>query len=133
MKKIVCFFVTVSGICTGLSQKPAQRITTDTMMQTRKEMEKTGKQDSLVETPEPSARLYPNPAVNRVEIAIKGFEPGFVQVLITGQMGKTEREEERMVLRGDEIIHMMFSLKPGIYYLVVKQGKKLARSKLVIQ
>lgn len=91
------------------------------------------KNDSVPVIIRPSVRLYPNPATNRVEIEVKGFEPGFVQILITDNSNQPVREEKRLVLGGTEMIVLMFSLKPGIYFLVVKQGKKQVRSKLIIQ
>lgn len=126
MKKIVSLFVTLSGICTALAQKPAYPSIPDNTGQTKGN-------DSTTIITKPTVRLYPNPAANKIEIEIKGFEPGFVQVLITDHAGKPAREERRLVLSSHEAIAIMFSLKSGIYFLVVKQGKRLARSKLVIQ
>ncbi|MBL0182211.1 MAG: T9SS type A sorting domain-containing protein [Chitinophagaceae bacterium] len=133
MKKIVFLFVTLSGICTGLAQKPADRFMPDSIRQKETTAGQSKGNDSTAAITRPTVRLYPNPAANRIEIQIKGFEPGFVQVLITDHTGKPAREEKRLVLSADETIAIMFSLKAGIYFLAVKQGKKLARSKLVIQ
>lgn len=133
VKKILFLFVTFSGICKGFAQKPAGSTMPDSVKQIAGADVQSKKNDSVPLIIKPSVRLYPNPAVNRVEIEIKGFEPGFVQVLITDNSNQPAREEKRLVLGGTEIIVLMFSLKPGIYFLVVKQDKKQARSKLVIQ
>lgn len=90
------------------------------------------KKDSIVKE-KPSLRLYPNPAKNRVEIEVKGFEPGYVKVQLVNTSGKLLREEKRLVLGGNENIVFMFSEKPGIYFLFVKQGKIILKNKLAIQ
>lgn len=133
MKKIVFLFVTFSGICTSFAQPPADRIMADSIRQNEKKVLQSKRNDSTAAGTRPAVRLYPNPAADRIEIEIKGFDPGFVQVIITDHSGKTAREDRRLVLSGDETIAIMFSLKPGVYFLAVKQAKKIARSKMVIQ
>jgi Secretion system C-terminal sorting domain len=115
MKQIVFFFFTFSGICTGFAQKPAEII------------------DSIIAKEKPSIRLYPNPAKNKVEIEIKGFDRGYVQVQLTDKNGNLVRNDKRFVFSGNEIIILMFSEKPGLYFLLLKQGKNNVRSKLIIQ
>ncbi len=90
------------------------------------------KTDSAIKE-KPSLRLYPNPAKNKAEIEIRGFEPGYVKVQLMNTAGKLLREEKRLVLSGNEAIMFMFSEKPGLYFLFVKQGKIILRNKLVIQ
>ena len=71
----------------------------------------------------PVVRLFPNPAKNKVEIEIKGFEPGLCAAINCWIMnGKLLKEEKRLVLGGNEIIVFMFSEKPGLYYILLKQG-----------
>ena len=77
--------------------------------------------------------MFPNPARNKVEIEIKGFEPGFVQIQIINITANILRDDKRIVFVGNEIIILMFSIKPGIYFLTLKQNKKQARAKLVVQ
>lgn len=81
----------------------------------------------------PAVRVFPNPAKNKVEIEVKGFEPGNVQVQLIDKNGKLVRNDKRIVFSGNEIIVLMFSEKPGLYFLLVKQGGKNVRTKLVIQ
>ncbi len=133
VKKILFLFVTFSGICKGFAQKPPGTAMPDSISQIAGIADRSKKNDSIPVIIKPSVRLYPNPATNRVEIEVKGFEPGFVQVLITDNTNQPVREEKRLVLGGTEMIVLMFSLKPGIYFLAVKQDKKQARSKLIIQ
>lgn len=87
----------------------------------------------MVVKEKPSMRLYPNPAKNKVDMEIKGFEPGYVQVQLTDNNGKTLRDYKRLVFNGDETIVLMFSEKPGLYFLLVKQGEKSVKARLVIQ
>ena len=131
MKKVVTLFLTFSGICTCIAQKQEQQISTDTMANTLSVQ--LVKKDSLPGKEKPSARLFPNPAANKVEIEISGFDPGFVQLQIIDNSRKILREDKRLLLTGNELIMVMFSLQPGLYYIVVKQEKKMCKRKLVVQ
>ncbi len=91
------------------------------------------KKDSVPARPKPTAGLYPNPAKNKVEIDIRGFDGGYVQVQLLNINGKVVREEKRLLFSGNEIIVFMFSESPGLYYLLVKQGMQMLKKKLVIQ
>ena len=108
------------------AQKPVAIIPSDSL-------QKTATSDSLPGKEKPIIRLFPNPSVNKVEIEIKGFDPGFVQVQIISNTGIVLRDDQRLVFSGNEIIILMFSIEPGLYFLTVKQNKKQARAKLVIQ
>lgn len=90
------------------------------------------KKDSIVKE-KPSFRLYPNPAKNRAEIEVKGFEPGHVKIQLMTNTGKLLREEKRLVLSGNETIIFMFSENPGLYFLFVRQGKIILKNKLLVQ
>lgn len=127
MKKFVLLFFTFSGICVAFGQKPAETNSLDSIGKS------LSLNDSLAKKEKPSARLFPNPARNKVEIEIKGFEPGFIQVQIINNTGNVLREDRRIVFVGNEIIVLMFSIEPGIYFLTLKQDKKQVRTKLVIQ
>ena len=131
MKKIILLFFTFSGICSCFSQE----VSTDTIAV----LSKAGtnilplKADLVKVKERVSAHIFPNPAKNKVEIEIKGFEPGYVRLLLLNNEGKLKREEKRLVLTGNEAIIFMFSETAGIYYLLLKQGAKTVKSKLVIQ
>lgn len=133
MKKITLIIFTFSGIYTGFSQKPAQ---TPDSIHTRENVPANTppiKIDSASVKEKPSIRLYPNPAKNKVDMEIKGFDPGYVKIQLVDNRGKLIREDKRLVFSGDEIIVLMFSEKPGLYFLLLKQGTKSVRNKLVIQ
>ena len=89
--------------------------------------------DSIKAKEKSSVRLYPNPALNKVEIEIKGFQPGYVKIQMMSSNGKMIREEKRLVLAGNEKIIFMFSETTGLYYLLLKQGAQTVKSKLIIQ
>jgi len=125
MKRIVLLFFTFLGICAAFSQKPAETVLSDSGRKNKQINDSIPKK--------PFIRLFPNPAKNKVEIEINGFEPGFIQVQIADQNGNPVKDDRRRVFVGNEIIVLMFSINPGIYFVAVKQDKKLARSKLVIQ
>lgn len=133
MKKIIAVFITFSGICTGFAQNTSD--IADSVATKQKIIVATNveKKDSSVIKERPAIRVFPNPAKNKVEIEIKGFEPGNVQVQLLDKSGKPVRNDKRIVFSGNETIVLMFSEKPGLYFLLVKQGNKNVRSKLIIQ
>ena len=131
MKKIILLFFTFLGICSCFSQV----LSTDTIAILQKPVTNILplKIDSIKIKEKSSVRLYPNPARNKVEIDIKGFEPGYVKVQLLSGSGKIMREEKRLILSGNEVIIFMFSETPGLYYLLLKQGVQMLKNKLVIQ
>ena len=132
MRQIVFLFLTFSGICTVSAQSPVETINADT---TASAIQKNSKPliDSLAGKDKATIKLSPNPAVNKVQIEIKGFDPGDIYIRIINNNGNRIREEKRVAFTGDEIIVLMFSIDPGIYNLEVLQNKKKARSRLLIQ
>ena len=133
MKKITLIFFTFLGICKGFTQNPAQIIDSVNIEHKPAITSKPGKIDSLAAKEKSFVRLFPNPAKNKVEIEIKGFDPGYVQIQLLDNNGKLVREDKRLVFGGNEIIVLMFSEKPGLYFLLVKQHEKKLKNKLVIQ
>jgi Secretion system C-terminal sorting domain len=133
MKKIILLFFTFSGISCCLAQQPSKTI--DTVNGKKDAVANTLplKTDSFTAKEKPFVRLYPNPAKNKAEIEIKGFDAGYVKIQLINNAGKLLREEKRLVLTGNEVIIFMFSEKPGLYFLFLKQGKTMVKSKLVIQ
>ncbi|MFZ1453241.1 MAG: T9SS type A sorting domain-containing protein [Ferruginibacter sp.] len=132
MKKIILLFFTFSGICCCLAQ-PVKTIDTVNGKKDAVSTTPKFKKDSLSAKENPSVRLYPNPAKNKAEIEIKGFEAGYVKIQLINNAGKLLLEEKRLVVSGNEVIIFMFSEKPGLYFLLLKQGKIMVKSKLVIQ
>lgn len=127
---LVCF--TFLGIYTSQAQNPVKIDRQGIVEKTTVVIDKPGKTDSLDLKEKPTFRLYPNPAKNKVEIEIKGFDPGFVLVQLIDKNGKPARNDKRLVFSGNEIIVLMFSEKPGLYFVLLKQGEHIIRSKLVI-
>lgn len=133
MRKITLIFFTFSGICKGIAQKPAEILASATATNTIVIATNANKIDSLAVKEKPFVRLFPNPAKNKVEIQVKGFDPGYVQVQLLNNDGKLLREEKRLVFGGNETIVLMFSQTPGLYFLLLKQHDKKLKNKLVIQ
>lgn len=133
MKKNLFLSLTFSGICIALAQKPEGIIPNESLKKISQINGQPGKNDCLQEKGKPLVRLFPNPTVNKVEIEIKGFDPGYIQIQITGMNGNILRNEKRLVFDGNEVIVLMFSINRGVYLLQVQQNKKQARSKLIIQ
>jgi hypothetical protein len=133
MKKIILLFFTFLGICSCFSQDiPKSR---DTIAEIPRQVANTLplKTDSFKTKANATTRLYPNPARNKVEIEIKGFEPGYIKVQLLTNSGKIIREEKRLVLTGNELIVFMFSEIAGLYYLLLRQGRQTVKNKLIIQ
>lgn len=133
MKKITLFFFTFSGIYTGFAQNPAEISDSVNVKQKSAQNVLLIKVDSSLVKEKASFQLYPNPAKNKVEIEIKHFNPGYVQLQLIDKNGNLLRNDKRLVFSGNETIIFMFSEKPGLYFLLLKQGNKNLRSKLVIQ
>jgi hypothetical protein len=133
MKKIILLFFTFLGICSCFSQELLKK--GDSIDATQQPVANTLplKTDAIKAREKSSVRLYPNPTRNKVEVEIKGFEPGNVKVQLLSGTGKIIREEKRLVFSGNEIIIFMFSETPGLYYLLLKQGDQTVKTKLVIQ
>ena len=132
MKEITLIFFTFSGIY-GFAQNPATAIDIVTAGQKIQVTSQPGKVDMIVVKVKPVVQLFPNPAKNKVELEIKGFDPGYIQISLLNNNGKTVKEEKRLLLGGSETVVLMFSQDPGLYYLLLKQGTKSVRTKLVIQ
>lgn len=133
MKKIIAVFITFSGIYTGFAQNTSTG--TDSIIPKKNESteEQSIHNDTVIAKGTASVRVFPNPAKNKVEIEIRGFEPGQVQVQLLDNSGKKVREDKRTVFSGNETIVFMFSEKPGLYFLILKQNAIMLKSRLIIQ
>jgi hypothetical protein len=123
MKKIVILLLTFLGICSAYAQNPS---VTDTPVVKKNISDSLPKEKAGV-------KLYPNPAKNKVELGVAGFEPGLVQVQIFNVSGKAVRNDSRLLFSGNENMVVMFSLTPGIYFVVLKQKDKLVKKKMIVQ
>ena len=128
MKKIILLFFTFLGICSCFSQKIPDSVK---ILQSKLTNTLPLKRDSIAKE-KSSFRVFPNPAKNKVEIEINGFDAGYVKIQLMSNTGKLLREEKRLVLSGNETIVFMFSEKPGLYFLFLKQGTIVLKNKLVI-
>lgn len=133
MKKIVLLFFTFSGNCYCFAQAPAAYADTicaktNLVTNTLPLQTSIAKQKDRV-----SAKIFPNPARNKVEIEIKGFEAGYVKLQLLNSAGKIVKEEKRLVLTGSEIIIFMFAETAGLYYLLLKQGARATKTRFIIQ
>lgn len=84
------------------------------------------------DVPQPSLKIYPNPAKNKISLQVTGFEAGIAQVKITDTRGKLWKQDSRLLISGQEEIAMFLSLTPGIYFISITEKSKVARKKLVI-
>lgn len=133
MKKITLIFFTFLGIYAGFSQNPLQTADSIRIRQNVSANMQPIKKNLPVFKKKPSIHLYPNPAKNKVEIDINGFDPGYVKIELVDNKGTLVRADKRLVLSGSEVIVLMFSEKPGLYYLWLKQGEKIVKNKIIIQ
>ena len=132
MKEIIILFFTFLGICKGLAQNPLGNNLPDSLQNTKAFTQKKNTDSSLLKE-KVSVKLFPNPAKNKVELEVKGFEAGLIQLQIIGISGKVERNDQRLLVSGNENIVVMFSLKPGIYFIAVKQKDKVVKKKMIVQ
>jgi hypothetical protein len=92
-----------------------------------------GNSSASAQSPAYSAKIYPNPTKNKVQLAVSGFEPGFVFVKFLNAHGATVRQEKRLLSSGTELITLMFFFEPGYYWLMLKQNNKLVKKGLLVK
>jgi len=129
MKEIVIVLVTFLGICKGFAQNSAGGIMTDSL----KTVTQKPVSDTLSAKEKATVKLFPNPVKNRAALEVKGFEPGLIELQIIDISGKRVRDDQRLLVSGNENIVMMFSLQPGIYFIVLKQKNKTVKKKMLVQ
>lgn len=132
MKEFIILFFTFLGICKGFAQNPVGNNLPDSLQNAKTSTQKKVA-DSLFVKEKASVKLFPNPAKNKIELEVKGFEAGLIQLQIIGISGKVERNDQRLLVSGNENTVVMFSLKPGIYFILVKQNNKAVKKKLIVQ
>ena len=133
MKKITLIFLSFYGISTCFAQKQAASAGTLAAREIVPTNIPPIKEVTAQLSKKQAIRLFPNPAKNKVDVEVKGFLPGYIKLQLIDNKGKLVKEEKRQIFSGDEIIVLMFSEKPGLYFLLVKQGDKVIKSKLVIR
>jgi Secretion system C-terminal sorting domain len=129
MKEIVILLVTFLGICKVGAQNPAGIIVVDSLKTTAQKMPG----DTLLTKEKVTVKLFPNPAKNKVELDVKGFESGLIQLQIIDIGGNKLRDDQRLLITGNEHIVIMFSLRPGIYFILLKQKDKIVKKKMMVQ
>ncbi|MEI7963869.1 MAG: T9SS type A sorting domain-containing protein [Chitinophagaceae bacterium] len=116
MKQIVLIIFTFSGICMAYAQQlPLKALETE-----------------MLAAPKPNAKLVPNPASNKVEITLSGFEPGLIRIQLVDALGNILRDDKRLLYSGDESLMLMFNAKPGIYFVCIRQHQHKLRKRLVL-
>ena len=131
MKIILIGFLTFSGISTIFAQPERKMIFRDTLE--HRLALSSGKNDSSTEKEKYFARIYPNPTRNKIQIDVKGFEAGWLQLKFYDTRGNKIRDEKRLLSDGNEVITVMFLLQPGVYLLLLKQNKRSLKKSLVVQ
>jgi Secretion system C-terminal sorting domain len=132
MKEIVILFFTFLGICKGFAQNATDKTVPDSL-RNKLSIAQKPVTDAASGKEKATAKLYPNPAKNRAELEVKGFEQGQIQVQIIDVNGKKIRDDQRFLFTGNENITLMFSLQPGIYFVVIRQAKRLVKMKMAVQ
>ncbi len=80
-----------------------------------------------------TAKIYPNPATNKVEVLVNGFQPGILELKVIDRNGMVYRDDKRLLVNGNEVIVLMFMLPPDIYFILLKQNQRSIKKKLVVQ
>ena len=127
--KEICFIIfSLLGICAAKAQVTGSG-TPDSAVSTsvKKIITDSAAKEKI------AVKLYPNPAKNKAELEIRGFEPGLAQVQIINVNGGIERNDQRLLATGNENMVLMFSLQAGVYFVVLRQKDKLVKKKLLVQ
>jgi len=128
MKEIVILLVTFFGIYKGVAQNPADSSITDSVAIISKTIARV-----IVAKEMASVKIFPNPVKNKAELDLKGFEAGLIQLQVTDINGKKLRDDQRLLVSGNETMTLMFSLQPGIYFIQLKQKNTLVKKKMIVQ
>ena len=130
--KFILFCITLSGISTTYAQK---QIVEQTDTSSKKKMINNLKEKNAVTEimKNPTVNLFQKKKKNKVELQIKGFQPGDIRIQLINKEGYIVRDDTRTVFIGNEPIIMMFAEKPGLYFLLLKQGNREIKTKLLIQ
>ncbi len=132
MREIIILFFTLLGIYQGFSQNTTLSAAADSV-QFAKNIPQKNTVDSLPNLYKTSVKLFPNPVKNKAELQLKGFLAGYVQLLIINNGGKTVREEKRLLISGNENLVIMFSMPPGIYFVLLRQNNIVVKTKMLVQ
>lgn len=122
IKQILFLILTFCGICNVQAQLTGSKIPADSL-----------RRDSIPALPKQSVKVSPNPAKNRIEIALTGFAAGEVQLQLSDNKGNLQRKETRRLFSGNDVLTMMFVLPPGIYVLALRQKGKAFQNKIVLK
>ena len=131
MKQILILILTFSGISSVFAQPERKMVFRDSL-EHRLALSST-KNDSIAPKGKYFAIIYPNPARNKVQIEVKGFEAGYLQLKFYDSRGNKIRDEKRLLSSGNEAITVMFLLQPGLYVLILKQNKRALKKNLIVQ
>ncbi len=74
-----------------------------------------------------SAKAIPNPITNKLNIEVKNFAVGSVQIQIINASGATVYNDKRLVVLPKDNISIFLQLKTGNYYCTVLQNGKQAK------
>jgi Secretion system C-terminal sorting domain len=129
MKEIVILLVTFLGICKGFAQNPNGSVAPDSLKITVQKPDA----DAIPAKEKAAVKLFPNPAKNKAELEVTGFEPGLVKLQIIDLNGKLVRDDQRLLVTGNENIVVMFALQPGIYFILLKQKDRTVKKKMIVQ
>ncbi|ACU61652.1 FG-GAP-like repeat-containing protein [Chitinophaga pinensis] len=88
-----------------------------------------------IETPASAAvKVYPNPAVNNLSVQLQGLDshsPTYIQIV--NIQGTTVQITQAGSIEGYQQSIDISKLTPGIYFLVVRNGSKIFREKIIKQ
>jgi hypothetical protein len=84
---------------------------------------------SVAETENASAKVFPNPAVNVVNVDLNGFNRPVVSLL--GIDGRVVFRQEASA--NDRILIDVAALAPGIYFVDIADGQRTQRQRVVVQ
>jgi hypothetical protein len=83
---------------------------------------------------EPSLELYPNPATNKVNIKLDGFQSMDVQLMVFDHLGKLvlTQDIDRVDFHVEELDVSTAKFSGGVYKVVVKSGETLLSKPVII-
>ncbi|MEO6304121.1 MAG: T9SS type A sorting domain-containing protein, partial [Bacteroidia bacterium] len=78
--------------------------------------------------------VYPNPASQKVNIALDLLEPSNLEISVLNYLGQVVKQKNYKAQFGKNEIEIdLTTIKSGIYFVTVKSGSNVATKKLVVE
>jgi hypothetical protein len=79
-----------------------------------------------------NVKAVPNPISNKLNLRVKNFTSGVVQVKVIDANGLTVYNDKRLVVLQEDDIVVFLQLQNGTYWCILSQGEKTAKCSFMV-